>query len=110
MNWINGTDRANFGNVNRRTSTKGMISTVLGGVCLLLLLLFLFLSAGNGGNIASIVGALAIIIMAVAVFGIYLAVQSFHEVNRNHATSYIGIIINGLTVLAYVVIFLIGLR
>jgi len=101
--------RSKYGQGKLKPAKKGVQScTVAGGIFLLLLILFMVTYASNG-QAAAIIGAIGIAAAAVAVFGVSLGIRGFKERDKNYLTCKVGIGMNTLFVLLFIIIFIRGL-
>lgn len=94
----------------KRHSQKGITSTVLGLlsviVCIVLLCIAIFTRGGGGPYMGSI-GMTAIII---AIAGLVIGLRSFQEKNKLSFFSKAGSIINGTVLVVWLAIYLFGVR
>jgi len=100
----------NYGNVQKRAARKGIVGLVMAIVEILLLVLILASSAANGGDLKPIIGALTFILFGFGGLGLWISLQSFHEIDKNYSVSRIAVGANALLMFAIFVIFVLGLR
>ncbi len=93
----------------KKTYAKnGKISAVLAVVCLALLLLASIVSFALRGNAGVFVGGIALMAMLLSVYGFYLGLKGFSEKNCSNLFCIIGAIANGLIMVGYLAIYLMG--
>lgn len=95
--------------VKKRYSKEGQISTVLAIVCLALLLCSSFASFALRGGAGVFVGGIALMAMLLSVYGFYLGLRGFSEKNCSNVVCIIGSISNGLIIVAFLAIYLMGI-
>lgn len=92
----------------KKYAKNGMISTVLAAVCLFLLLLASVVSFSLRGNAGVIVGGIALMAMLLSIYGFYLGLKGFSEKDCSSLFCIIGAIANGLIMVGYLAIYLMG--
>ncbi len=82
---------------SRRHPKKAIVSTIIGGMCLFLLILVTALSYRAGGDVPTGYAFTGIFATVFAIIGEYLGVVSVKEIDRFNLFAWIGIVLNGLT-------------
>ena len=100
----------NYGNVKKRPARKGVLGFYAAVIGILLLALFVYKSASNGGNLKPVVGALTIMVFAFGGLGLWLSLKSFHEIDKNYTISRIAAWMNGILMFVILVIYFLGIR
>lgn len=95
--------------VKERYSKDGQISTLLAIVCIALLLCSSLVSFAMRGGAGVLVGGIALMTMLLSVYGFYLGLKGFSEKNCSNVVCIIGAISNGLIIVAFLAIYLIGI-
>lgn len=93
----------------KKYAKNGQISTILAGVCLALLLLASLVSFSLRGNAGVFVGGIAFMAMLLSVYGFYLGLKGFSEKGCSTLFCIVGAIANGLFMVGYLAIFLMGI-
>ena len=101
--------RYRYAFTKKREAQKGKLSAVLAVVSLVLFvtagLLAFFLQVQYG----YIVGGISLCAMLLSVYGFAMGLKSFSEENRLHRTSMVGSIANGIIMIGWLGIFLLGI-
>ena len=100
----------NYGIVQKHAAKKGVAGLIIGIIAAGLFAWFLVLSASSGGNLKPIMGALTIALFGAGGLGLWLAVQSFHEIDKNYTVSRIAVGINAVLMFVIFIVFVLGLR
>lgn len=98
-----------YGQNGMKYSGRGILSCLSGAGALLLLLgciLYAFLSRGEA---AGIIGGIAIVALILSICGIRWAIRGFRERERNYLTCKIGLPLNAVSLILFLVIFIGGL-
>lgn len=93
----------------KKYAKNGQISTILAAVCLALLLLASIVSFALRGNAGVFVGGIALMAMLLSIYGFYLGLKGFSEKDCSSLFCIIGAIANGLIMVGYLAIFLMGI-
>lgn len=94
---------------NKRHTKHGMISSGIGFFVLLFLSGLFYLSYRQSGAAGAYVGFLGFLSMAAAAVGLYLAIKSFQEDERFYLFSYVGCVLNGLLLVAWIILYVLGM-
>lgn len=87
---------------------QGICSLVIGAICMISTLL-LFIGAGKArGNAAIWYGYVGMLTMFASFAGLIVAIRCFQKEDIYYTTPTIGIILNGLMTLMYVVLLFVG--
>ncbi len=98
-----------YGQNGMKHSGRGISSCLSGAGALFLLLgciLYAFLARGEA---AGIIGGIAIISLILSICGIRWAIRGFRERERNYLTCKIGLPVNAVSLILFLVIFIGGL-
>lgn len=88
--------------------TQGIISLVIGVVCILSTLM-LFIGSGRArGNAAIWYGYVGMLTMFAAFAGLIVAIRCFQKEDIYYTTPTVGAVLNGLLTLMYVVLLFVG--
>ena len=99
-----------YGSVNRKVARKGILSFIIGIVTISLQVLFYWFTYNHIGSESALIGAFSLMDAALAGLGIWLGVLSFHEPDRKYGISYAAIGLNGIVIVVYLFLFILGLR
>lgn len=94
---------------DKKHTKQGMLSSALGMAALILLALGVYLSYQMSGNAGSYTGLLGLFSMLFAAVGFVLALKGFQEEDAYYLFSQIGVVLNGLLFVVWVLIFIIGM-
>ena len=94
-----------YGQVRRKHSRKGIGSCVMAVLVIAGLIVMAFM---NKGKSAAMVGSFGLFDMLLACIGIVTGVKGFKERDKNYLTCKIGIVVNGLVLLALILVFIRG--
>lgn len=98
-----------FGYGKRKRAKKGLYAMEIFALAFMATLGLFAYAFTVPGKAAPVTGAVGFMIMALAGYGVWLGVDSFHEMDRRYGVSKIAIALNGLLVLLYAFLFLTGL-
>ena len=84
---------------NKAYSVKGIMSTILGVIDLISLFLVVYLSYKNNGTALSRYGATGVLITVFSFVGLILAILSKYEPDKFYFFTYMGLILNILSLL-----------
>lgn len=87
---------------------KGVFSSGLAAVSLLLFVASCVLSLGFRGAAGVYVGGIALMAMLFSVYGFYTGLAGFSEKNCSHAFCIVGAIANGILMVIWLALFLVG--
>lgn len=87
---------------------RGLLSSGIGFFSFLLLCGLFYLSYQKGGRVEAYAGFLGFLSMLGAAEGLFLAVKSFKEEDKFYLFSYVGCILNGLLLVGWMILYLIG--
>ncbi|MBD5158097.1 MAG: hypothetical protein HDT13_10755 [Butyrivibrio sp.] len=94
---------------NKKHSVGGVISTFMALIAIVLFgcaVVFSFRARGEGGME---VGSFALSALAVAFFGCIMGILSYRESDRYYTFSFIGALINGITAIILIMLFVAGI-
>lgn len=93
---------------DKKHPKQGIWSTVLGILSLVLFLVLCFLSGEAGGKAGAWIGILGVLCAAINIWGFVLAMLSLKLDNIRQLFPSLGVVINGLMILMYLVIYILG--
>lgn len=100
--------RFRYAFAKKKEAAKGKWSVGLALGSLLLFVTAVLLAFFLEGKYGFIVGGVSLFAMLLSAYGFILGLMSFSEENRNHKTSIIGSIANGIIMVGWLGIFLMG--
>lgn len=89
-------------------ATKGIISTILGGVSFVLMMVLIIISFSKKGAVGIYAGSIGLTAFFVAIVGLTTGISSFKERERYYLFSKIGSLLNAFIIALWVVIYMIG--
>ena len=98
-----------YGQVKLRAAKRGIYSCLfaIGGIiCQILLLAVAYYTYGEA---PMIIGSVAFIMMIIGVMGIVYGVQGFREREKSYKACKVGIVLNGMLILIFILLFVRGL-
>ena len=101
--------RYRYAFVKKQEARKGKLSTGLASASLVLFLAAVMLACVFDGKMGYIVGGISLFAMLLSIYGFIMGLSSFSEENKNHKTSIIGSISNGVIMVGWLGIFLLGI-
>ena len=93
----------------KKEAQKGKLSTGLAAASLILFITAVLLAFFMNGEFGYIVGGVSLCAMLLSIYGFAMGLKSFSEENRTHRTSMIGSIANGIIMIGWLGIFLLGI-
>lgn len=100
--------RYRYAFAKKREAQQGKLSAVLAAVSLVLFVTAVLL-AFLQGQYGYIVGGISLCAMLLSVYGFAMGLKSFSEENRTHKAGMIGSIANGIIMIGWLGIFLMGI-
>lgn len=100
--------RFRYAFAKKKEARKGKLSSGLAAFSLVLFVAAILLAFFMEGELGFIVGGIGLFAMLLSVYGFIMGLVSFSEENRNHRTSIIGSIANGIIMVGWLGIFLMG--
>lgn len=94
---------------DKKHTKLGIFSTVMGIVSLVLLSVGIWMAYQMSGNAGSVTGLLGLLSMLTAAVGFFLALQGFHQEDAYYLFSQVGLLLNGLLFILWVLIFVVGM-
>ena len=95
--------------LKKKHSPRGILSTVLGGISMLLFLAEVFCAIVFHGNGGLYLGAMGLIAIALSVYGFILGLTSFSDKERDLFYCKAGALGNGVLMVIWLALFLAGL-
>ena len=97
-----------YGQVRRKHSRKGIWSCVMAVLVTAVIAGLIVMAFMNKGKSAALVGSFGVFDMILSCIGIVTGVKGFKERDKNYLTCKIGIVVNGLILLALILVFIRG--
>lgn len=94
---------------NKKHTRRGMISSGMGFLALLLLGGLFYLSYRQSGNAGAYTGFLGFLAMLATMEGLILGLQGLREEDRFYFFSYFGCMLNGLLLVAWMLLYVLGM-
>ena len=94
---------------NKYHPVKGIWSTVLGGVSLIIMLFLFMVSGAHRGDSATWVGVAGIWTLVISVIGFVLGTKSYRMDDVYMVTPMLGSILNGVVMLVMIVVYVAGI-
>ena len=101
--------RYRYAFAKKKEAQKGKLSTGLAAASLILFITAVLLAFFMNGEFGYIVGGVSLCAMLQSIYGFAMGLKSFSEENRTHRTSMIGSIANGIIMIGWLGIFLLGI-
>ncbi|MFV0363120.1 MAG: DUF6142 family protein [Suipraeoptans sp.] len=101
--------KTKYGQERIENARGGAKSLILGILVVLILSLSLLLSFYTQGDVGVIIGIIGLIAIYTSVYGIYYAVKGFKERNKKYLLCKIGIALNSILLLVFILLFIRGL-
>lgn len=101
--------RYRYAFAKKKEAQKGKLSTGLAVASLILFITAVLLDFFMNGEFGYIVGGISLCAMLLSIYGFAMGLKSFSEENRTHRTSMIGSIANGIIMIGWLGIFLLGI-
>lgn len=101
--------RYRYAFAKKKEAQKGKLSTGLAAASLILFITAVLLAFFMNGEFGYIVGGVNLSAMLLSIYGFAMGLKSFSEENRTHRTSMIGSIANGIIMIGWLGIFLLGI-
>lgn len=101
--------RYRYAFVKKKEARKGKLSTGLAAASLVLFLAAVMLACVFNGAMGYIVGGISLFAMLLSVYGFIMGLLSFSETGRNHRASMIGSILNGMIMIGWLGMYLLGM-
>lgn len=93
----------------KKQSKRGITSTVLGVLSLVILLVLVYLAFAASGQGGLYLGSIGLLSIVLAVAGISYGLWSFREKDVHYTFSQIGAILNGCVLAAWILMVLVGI-
>ena len=101
--------RYRYAFAKKKEAQKGKLSTGLAAASLILFITAVLLAFFMNGEFGYIVGGVSLCAVLLSIYGFAMGLKSFSEENRTHRTSMIGSIANGIIMIGWLGIFLLGI-
>lgn len=93
----------------RRHSTKGVTSTIIGGIAWLIFLALCVSSSSTGGNAPLLVGIAGILDALFVLLGMIIAWSGFQERDVYYVFPIVGMLANGILFVVYFSLYFMGI-
>lgn len=93
----------------KKEADGGFVSLIYAGISLFLFLVAALLSFSQSGNAGSWIGAFGVMAILFSACGFAAGLRSFKEKDRNYYFSAIGSLANGMFLIGWLALFLIGI-
>jgi len=93
----------------KKHSKKGILSTILGGISLLIFLVLAIVSASSRGNAGIYAGTIGLSAMLLSICGLIIGLISFAEEDKIYLYSKIGSVLSGVIMVGWIALILLGL-
>lgn len=93
----------------KKHSQRGLVSSILGGISLLIFLVLSYLAFYLGGEGGAYLGSIGLTGVIFAITGFILGLLSFRESNILYFFSKLGSILNGCVLAVWIFVILIGI-
>lgn len=100
--------RYRYAFAKKKEAGKGKLSVGLAAASFLLFFAAVLLAFFLEGELGYLVGGTSLFAMLLSIYGFIMGLVSFSEEERNHRTSIIGSIINGIIMVGWLGLFLMG--
>lgn len=90
-------------------SKKGIISTVLGIVGIIAVILMTFISSSENNNSGIISGFLGLLMLGISAWGLYISVDSLKEKEVKYLFPIMGLFSNGALLIFLLALYIIGI-
>jgi len=94
---------------DKKHTRQGMASAILGVLALLLLLASLWMAYQSSGKAGKAVGLLGLLSLAGSAAGFWLGVRGFREEDAYYLFSRIGVVMNSVLFILWMLIFVLGM-
>ena len=100
--------RYRYAFAQQKEAEKGVASVWIAGISVFLFLAAVFISFLMEGNGGGVVGGISVFAMLSSVYGFLQGLKSFSQEHRSHRVSIVGSIANGVIMVGWLGLFLIG--
>lgn len=94
----------------KKQSKRGITSTVLGVISLIILLVLVYIAFFTGGQGGIYLGSIGLLSIVLAIAGISYGLWSFRERDVYYAFSQVGSVLNGCILAAWIFMVMIGIK
>jgi hypothetical protein len=101
--------RYRYAFAKKKEAGKGKLSVGISAASFLLFIADVLLAPNLQGNLGFLVGGIGLFAMLISVYGFIVGLRSFSEEDRMHRTSIVGSILNGIFMVCWLGIFLMGM-
>lgn len=101
--------RRSYKFTDKHHTKRGIAACIIGAVVLLTLgglFYYSYKAAGQGGPIIGVAGFFCLL---ASVFGLILALMGMKEEDVFYITSYVGVVVDGLLVIAWIIFYVLGM-
>lgn len=102
--------RYRYAFARQKEAEEGVLATILAGVSVLLFVIAVGISffAGGEGMLGTIIGGISVCATLLSLYGFIQGMRSFSKENRNHTYGIAGAIANGIIMIGWLGLFLLG--
>lgn len=101
--------RTMYSFMEKQHSKKGKLSTLVAAISYVLFFIMVLISYITKGQAGLYAGAVGLSAMLLSIYGFVLGLRSFQETNCLHRYSKVGSILNGLALVGWLSLLLIGI-
>ncbi|MDO4312173.1 MAG: DUF6142 family protein [Eubacteriales bacterium] len=98
-----------YGQTEVKHSRRGILSCTLAFISAFLMVLIFSVSYISRGEVNIFIGLAGIMAFVIAVVGLLRGIEGFRERNKNYASCKVGVVCNGILLLAFAATFIRGL-
>lgn len=93
---------------SKKHSKSGIISTVLGIVSIIVLIILALYSGFHGGNSGMVIGGIGLAALIFSVAGFLIGIQSLNEDEVYYGFPVVGTSLNTILLIVYIIIYIMG--
>ena len=101
--------RYRYAFAKKREAKDGKVSVGISAASLILFAAAVLISFWGGDSMAAVTGGVSLFAALISVYGFIIGLKSFSEADRTHRTSMIGSIANGIIMVCWLGLFLMGM-
>ena len=101
--------RYRYSFAKKKEAKDGKVSVGISAASLILFIAAVMTAFLGGEKLGTLVGGISLFAALISVYGFIIGLKSFSEKDRNHRTSMVGSIANGIIMVCWLGMFLMGL-